>query len=75
MLVSPAIALLAAIVLQSSNFGFWTGIPVVVGCLMVGQLAYLAGAFHLQTGELSMQDDADGEPGKHSQRRIGDQNE
>ncbi|WP_342735463.1 hypothetical protein [Bradyrhizobium sp. B117] len=74
-LVSPAIAILAAIVLQSSNFGFWTGIPIVVSCLLVGQLAYLAGAFHLHRGELSMQDDANGEPGKYSHRHIGDQNE
>ncbi|WFU72161.1 hypothetical protein [Bradyrhizobium sp. CB2312] len=74
-LVSPAIAILAAIVLQSSNFGFWTGVPIVVSCLLVGQLAYLAGAFHLHRGELSMQDDANGEPGKYSHRHIGDQNE
>ena len=75
LLVSPATAILAAIVLQSSDFGFWTGVPILVGCLIVSQLAYLAAAFHLHRGGLSMQDDADGGPGKHSHRHIDGQRE
>ena len=75
LLVSPATAILAAVVLQTSGFGFWTGVPVVVGCLIVGQLAYLAAAFRLHPEELSVQDEIDGQPGKHGDRHISDQNE
>lgn len=75
LLVSPVTAILAAAVLQSSGFGFWTGIPIIVGCLVAGQLAYLAGSFHVHRGELSMQDEVDGEPGKHGHRHIDEENE
>ncbi|MDA9425903.1 hypothetical protein XH97_27795 [Bradyrhizobium sp. CCBAU 53380] len=75
LLVSPATAILAATVLQTSGFGLWTGIPIVVGCLIAGQLAYLAATFHLHRGELSMQDDIDGEPGKHGHRDIKKEDE
>lgn len=74
-LVSPATAILAATVLQTSGFGFWTGIPIVVGCLVTGQLAYLAATFHLHRGKLSMQDEIDGEPGEHRHRHIEEENE
>lgn len=75
LLVSPATAIVAATVLQSSEFGFWAGIPIVTACLMMGQFAYLAATFHLYRGELSMQDETDGEPGKQSHNHIGGQNE
>jgi hypothetical protein len=74
-LVSPVTAILAATVLQTSGFGFWTGVPIVVGCLVAGQLAYLAGSFHVHRGRLSMQDEIDGEPGEHGHRHIDDKNE
>jgi hypothetical protein len=64
-LVSPVTAILAAIVLQSTGFGFWIGIPIMVGCLVLGQVAYLAAAFYRQRGGLSVQDDVDGQPGEH----------
>ncbi|WP_049819953.1 hypothetical protein [Bradyrhizobium japonicum] len=75
LLVSPATALLAATVLQTSGFGFWTGIPIVVACLIVGQVAYVAASLYVHRGELSVQDDIDGDPGKHGQRHIDDENE
>ncbi|MEY9181419.1 putative membrane protein YdbT with pleckstrin-like domain [Bradyrhizobium sp. USDA 326] len=75
LLVSPATAILAATVLQTSGFGFWAGIPIVVGCLIAGQLAYLAATFYLHSGELSMQDDIDGVPGKHGHPDIKNENE
>lgn len=75
LLVSPATAILAATVLQTSGFGFWTGVPIVVGCLMAGQVAYLAATFYVHRGELSVQDEIDGEPGKHGQRHIKGEDE
>lgn len=64
-LVSPITAILAAIVLQTADFGSWTGISIVVGCLVLGQIAYVAGAFYMRRGGFSVQDDVDGKPGEH----------
>ncbi len=64
-LVSPVTAILAAIVLQNAGFGFWMGIPIVVGCLVFGQITYVAAAFYMQRGGFSVQDDVDGKPGEH----------
>ena len=75
LLISPATAILAATVLQLSGFGFWTGIPIVVACLIAGQVAYLAATLYVHRGDLSMQDDIDGDPGKHGHRHIDDENE
>jgi len=72
--VSPAIAILAAIVLQTSGFGFWTGIPIIIGSLVSCQLAYMVGAFHLQNEENSAEDLSDGAPGHDRQHGVGDEN-
>lgn len=74
LLVSPAIAVLAAIVLQTYDFGFWTGIPIVIGCLTACQLAYLVSAFQRHNGVLA-QHDSDGAPSNDGQHGIGDENE
>lgn len=74
-LVSPVTAILAAIALQSTGFEFWTGIPIIVGCLVFGQIAYAAAAFYMQRGGFSVQDDVDGTPGEHGKRNIGDDDE
>jgi hypothetical protein len=73
-LVSPLIAVLAAIVLQVSAFRFAVGVPLIVGCLVVSQLAYLAMAFHLHKGELSIQDEADSDPDECGERNIRGKN-
>jgi hypothetical protein len=75
LLVSPALAVVAAFVLQSWGFGFWTGVPIIVGCLIVNQAAYLAATFRQHRRELSVQDDIDGAPGKRGHRGISDDNE
>lgn len=75
LLISPATAILAAIVLQTSGFGFLTGIPIVAACLIAGQVAYLAATLYVHRGDLSMQDDIDGDPGKRGHRHIDDENE
>ncbi|WP_245472003.1 MULTISPECIES: hypothetical protein [Bradyrhizobium] len=75
LLVSPATAILAATVLQTSGFGFWTGIPIVVACLIAGQVAYMAATLYVHRGELSMQDDIGDDPGKHGHGHIDDENE
>ncbi len=75
LLISPTVAILAAIVLQTADFGFWTGIPIIVGCLFLSQLTYLLTIFVLHRGELSIQDEIDGAPGKHSHPDVHDKDE
>ena len=75
LLISPMIAILAAIVPQTADFGFWTGMPIIVGCLIVSQLAYLLTTFAMYSGELSVQDEVDGTPGKRGHRAVRDERE
>ncbi|MGY8681843.1 hypothetical protein Q2941_29265 [Bradyrhizobium sp. UFLA05-153] len=72
MLASPATAVLAAIFLQASGFGFFAGVSVVIGCLVVGQIAYLLAAFCVHKGDISVQDEAYGDPGEHRHQDVGD---
>jgi hypothetical protein len=46
-LLTPFIALFAAIVLHAHRYGFVDGVMVVVGSLVASQAAYIAGAFFL----------------------------
>jgi len=65
MLASPLIAVLSAIVLQSGGFGFAAGASLAVGCLVLSQLAYLAGAFLSPELAGSVAEEIDGAPGRH----------
>lgn len=73
LVVSSTTAIVAATVLQTSGFGFWTGVPIVVGCVVIGQLAYLLAGF--ARSEFSVQDEVDGPPGEHGHRDVDDKNE
>lgn len=75
-LVSPAIAILAAIILQASDFGFFAGVSVVTGCLVVSQIAFLlAAALRLHKGDISVQDEAYGDPGEHCHQDVRDKHQ
>ncbi|WP_271575027.1 hypothetical protein [Bradyrhizobium sp. CCBAU 11361] len=74
-LVSPAIAVLAAIVFQASGFGFFAGVSVIIGCLFVGQIGYLLAAFCLHKGDISVQDEADGDPSEHRHQDVHDKHQ
>lgn len=74
-LVSSTIAVLAAIVLQVYGLGFCAGVSVVIGCLVVGQLAYLLAAFRLHKGDISVQDEARGDPGEHCHQDVPDEHQ
>lgn len=75
MLVSPLIAVLAAIVLQSVGFAFATGAPVVVACLAFSQFAYLAGALLSPENVGSVAEEIDGSPGRRRKHKIHGQND
>lgn len=62
--VSVLIAVSAAVVLHSAGFGPVGGISVIVACLVVTQLAYLAATFLLYKREPLIQDEVDGHPSK-----------
>lgn len=74
-LVSPAIAVFATIVLQTSDFGFWTGIPIVIGSLVACQLSYMVGSFYLHKDDVLAQHESDGAPSHHGQQGVGDEND
>jgi hypothetical protein len=61
---SIGIAVLSSAILQIQGFGALPGIAIVVACMTVNQMAYLAGAFLRSNGLFEKQ--ADKEP---SQRR------
>jgi hypothetical protein len=62
--VSVLIAISAAVALRSAGFGPVGGVSVIVACLVVAQLAYLAATFFLYKRELLTHDEIDGDPGK-----------
>ena len=75
MLVSPLIAVLAAIVLQSDGYAFTTGAPILVACLAFSQFAYLAGALLLPDNDGSMAEEIDGVPRRGREHKINGQNQ
>ena len=75
MLVSPLIAVLAAIVLQSDGYAFATGAPIVVACLALNQIAYLTGAVLSPDHDGSMAEEVDGIPRGRREHKVHGQNE
>ncbi|MBR0894157.1 hypothetical protein JQ616_04280 [Bradyrhizobium tropiciagri] len=75
MLVSPLIAVLAAIVLQSDGYAFATGAPIVVACLAFNQIAYLAGALLSPENDGSIAQEIDGIPDRRREHKVHSQNE
>lgn len=69
-IISPLIAIFSAIVLRTYEFGMMAGVFVIVVCLVVCQLAYLAAAYFLHARDVSAHDEVDGEPGEASEQKI-----
>jgi membrane protein implicated in regulation of membrane protease activity len=65
---SVGLAVVSAAALQIQGFGALPGITIVVACLAVNQLAYLAGAFHRSKGLFQKQ--ADKEPSRRRNNNI-----
>ncbi len=64
-LVSLLIAIGSAILLRAEDFGFAARVRVIIGCLVVSQIAYFAGAFmvpRFYRAEDLAQDEVDGDP-------------
>jgi hypothetical protein len=65
---SIGIAVLSSAILQIQGFGALPGIAIVVACLAVNQMAYLAGAFGRSRG--LFQKPADDEPGQRRNKDV-----
>jgi hypothetical protein len=65
---SIGIAVLSSAILQIQGFGVLPGIAMVVACLTVNQMAYLAGVFGRSSGLFQKQ--ADKEPGQRRSQHI-----
>ena len=75
MLVSPLIAVLAAILLQSDGYAYATGAPIDDACLAFNQLAYLAGAVLSPVNDGSIAEEVDGIPRGRREHKVHGQNE
>jgi hypothetical protein len=75
LLLSPLLAIAAAIVLHSSGLGFVAGVSLIVGCLVASQFAYLVTTFLLHGGEASIEDEVDGEPGCRGEQDVCEKHE
>src|ERR1700692_2462333 len=65
---SAGIAVLSSAILQTQGFGALPGIALVVACLTVNQMAYLASVFGRSSGLFKKQ--ADKEPGERRNNDI-----
>ncbi|MBW7974041.1 hypothetical protein [Bradyrhizobium sp. BR 10289] len=69
-LISPLIALLAAIILHVYGFGIVAGVTTITGCLVASELAYLAATYLMHRREISLQDAIDGAPSEQREQGI-----
>ncbi|MGT2440657.1 hypothetical protein ACU4GH_38200 [Bradyrhizobium betae] len=69
-LISPLIALFAAIILHIYEFGLIAGVTIITACLVVSELAYLAATYLMHRREISLQDEIDGAPGEQSEQSV-----
>ncbi|WFU81826.1 hypothetical protein QA645_03485 [Bradyrhizobium sp. CIAT3101] len=68
--LSPFIAIFAAIILRAYGFGMMAGVAVVAICLAVSQLAYFATTYLRYARDISPHDEIDGEPGEIGEKKI-----
>ena len=68
--ISPFIAVFAAIILHASEFGMMPGVAVIAICLAVSQLAYFATTYLRYARHVSPHDEVDGEPGEIGEHKI-----
>ena len=68
---SVVLAVLSSAALQIQGFGAFPGIAIVVACLTVNQMAYLAGVFFRSKGLFQKQ--ADKEPSRRRNNDIADE--
>jgi uncharacterized membrane protein YkgB len=74
-LVSLLIAILSAVALRAHGFGFARGVSVMIGCLVISQIAYVAGAFIMSrsdNAESLTQEEVDGHPNNRGEQDVSD---
>ena len=73
--LSLLLAVLSAISLQASGFGFVRGVLTTIGCLVFSQIAYLAAGIVMLRGTESLTKEVDGDPDRGGEHDISDQDE
>jgi uncharacterized membrane protein YkgB len=75
-MVSLLVVVSSAIALRAHGFGFAAGVSVMVGCLVVSQIAYAAGGFMVSradNAEKLTQDEVDGDPNSRGEQNVSDE--
>jgi len=73
-MVSLLVVVSSAIALR--GFGFAGGVSVMVGCLVVSQIAYVAGGLMVSradNAEQLTQDEVDGDPNSRGEQNVSDE--
>jgi hypothetical protein len=73
--VSLSVAVAAAFVIHSHEYGLVGGIGLIAGCLITAQLAFALMIFLVCRRDFLLQDEVDGDPGKRSERNIRSEDE
>jgi uncharacterized membrane protein YkgB len=75
-LVSLLIAIASAISLRAHGFGFAAGVSVIIGCLVISQIAYIAGAFMMSGSDQAedlTQEEVDGDPNSRGEQNVSNE--
>ena len=76
-LVSLLVAVASAISLHAHGFGFAGGVSVTIGCLVISQIAYVAGGLFIvsrsdEAKDLT-QEEVDGDPNSRGEQNVYDE--
>ncbi len=74
-LVSLLIAILSAVALRAHGFVVAGGVSVMIGCLVISQIAYTAGVFIVSrsdNAESLTQEEVDGHPNSRGEQDVSD---
>jgi uncharacterized membrane protein YkgB len=71
--VSLLVAIPSAIALHAHGFGFARGVSVIIGCLVISQIAYVAGVFMMSRSDKAenlTQEQVDGDPNSRGEKNC-----
>ena|SRR5674476_373116 len=74
--VSLLVAIPSAIALRVHGFGFAGGVSVIIGCLVISQIAYIAGGFMMSRSDQAenlMQEEVDGDPNSRGEQNVSNE--
>jgi len=75
-LVSLLIAIASTLSLRVHGFGFAAGVSVTIGCLVISQIAYIAGSFIMSRSDQAedlTQEEVDGDPDSRGEQNVSNE--